>query len=261
MIKFVRDDFLSFVESDVMPRTSKARSGLEITADFVLRKTSRSLKAICDLCLGGFGEDAQILGRTVFELSVTLAFITKPLGMKELADISSEDLARLYILHDTEEQIRMQQRIEGIQSQNKCKDWNFNLTHENSAKRDHARIHKDYLLLRDKLCNYLEKNNIKHSRERNWNYMSLGETAQFIGEPIECQYYYVYWVVSNLVHPSTIGSASYYKETLGEIERGLILGFDFFWRVLTMTNHIFKLNLDERIDHYGSKFAELAKLD
>jgi hypothetical protein len=261
MIKFVRDEILVFVELDVLPRTSKAHSALEISADFVLRKTSRSLKAICDLCLANFGEDAQILGRTIFELSLTLAFITKPLEMKELTEISSDDLARLYILHGNEEQIRMQQRIEGIQSQNKCKDWNFNLTHENSAKGDYVRIHKDLLLLRDKLCNYLEKNNIKHSRERNWNYMTLEETAQFIGEPVECQYYYVYWVVSNLVHPSTLGSSSYYKETPGEVERGLILGFNCFWRVLTMTNQIFKLNLDQQIDEFGSKFAQLAKLD
>lgn len=260
MIKFVRDEILGFVESEILPRTSNARSGLEISADFVLRKTSRSLKASCGLCLAGFGEDAQILGRTIFELSLTLAFITKPLEMK-LTDISSEDLARLYILHDTEEQIRMQQRIESIQSKNKCKDWDFNLTHENSAKRDHDTIHKDFLLLRDKLCNYFEKNNIKHSRERNWNYMSLEETAQFIGEPIECQYYYVYWLVSNLVHPSTLGSSSYYKEIPAEVERGLILGFNSFWRVLTMTNQIFRLNLDQEIDEFGSKFAQLAKLD
>jgi len=261
MIKFVRDEILGFVESGVLPRTSKACSGLEISADFVLRKTSRSLKAICDLCLAGFGEDAQILGRTIFELSLTLAFITKPLEMRELKDISSEDLARLYILHGNEEQRRMQQRIEGIKSQNKCKDWDFNLTHESSAKGDHARIQKDFLLLRDKLRMYLEKNNIKHSREQNWNYMTLNETAQFIGEPIECQYYYVYWMVSNLVHPSTLGSSSYYKETPGEVERGLILGINCFWRVLTMTNQIFKLDLDRQIVEFGSKFAQLAKLE
>ena len=261
MIKFVRDEILGFVETDVLPRTSKPQSALQISTDFVLRKTLRSLKAICDLCLAGFGEDAQILGRTIFELNLTLAFITKPLEIKVPSDISNEDLARLYILHAHEEQIRMQQRTESIQNQDRCKDWNFNLSQDNSAKEDYARIHKDFLLLRDKLCCFLEKNNIKHSRERNWNYMSLEETAQFVGEPIECQYYYVYWMVSNLVHPSTLGSHSYYKETPGEVERGIILGFNCFWRVLTTTNQIFTLNLNQQIADFGSKFAQLAKLD
>ena len=261
MIKFVRDEVIGFVESDVLLRTSKPHSALEISADFVLRKTTRSLKAICDLCLAGYGEDAQILGRTTFELTLTLALITKPLETMELTDISSEDLARIYILHGTEEQIRMQRRIEDIKNQNKCKDWNFNLTQGNSAKSDYDRFHKEYLLLRDKLCNYLEKNNIKHSRERNWNYMSLEETAQFVGEPNECHYYYVYWAVSNLVHPSPLGSFSYYRETPDDVERGIILGLDCFWRVLTMTNQVFKLNLDRQIDEYGSKFAQLTKLD
>jgi hypothetical protein len=227
-----------------------------------LRKTTRSLKAICELCLAGYGEDAQILGRTVFELALTLAFITKPYQANEQTDISNEELAKLYVLHDSEEQIRMQQRISQIQYQNKCKEWNFKLQHNNSAEAQHKIHFKDYLILRDKLCNYLEKNNIKHTRQRNWNYMSLEETANVVGEPYECNYYFVYWLLSNLVHPSTLSSASYYRiNTPMEIEMGIILGLECFWRVLTMTNEIFNLSFDSKIDEYGNNLINLAKLN
>ena len=64
MIKFVRDEVIRFVDLEVLPRTSKPYNALQIIADFILRKTTKSLKAICELSLAGYGEDAQILGRT-----------------------------------------------------------------------------------------------------------------------------------------------------------------------------------------------------
>ena len=154
MIKFVRDEVLGFVDLEVLPRTLKPHNALQITADFILRKTTRSLKAICELCLSGYGEDAQILGRTIFELSLTLAFITKPSQTNGQADISSEELAELYVLHGSEEQVRMQQRISKIQKLDKCKEWNVDLSHENAAEADYKKIIKDYLALRGKLINY-----------------------------------------------------------------------------------------------------------
>jgi len=47
-------------------------------SDFFLRKSTKTLDAICVLCEAGFPEDALVLGRTIFELSLHLKWIALP---------------------------------------------------------------------------------------------------------------------------------------------------------------------------------------
>lgn len=86
ILKFIKEDFIYFVEDKIVPKVYLVEGdALKITADFILRKSTKTLKAVCELCLKGYGEDAQVLGRTILENFLTLAFICKS-NSKETMD-------------------------------------------------------------------------------------------------------------------------------------------------------------------------------
>src|SRR6266849_3701706 len=86
LLRFIKDDFIHFVEHKIMPKEHPLETdALKIVADFILKKSTKTLKAICDLCSKGYGEDAQMLGRAIFENALNLAFICKP-DSKEMRD-------------------------------------------------------------------------------------------------------------------------------------------------------------------------------
>jgi Family of unknown function (DUF5677) len=54
-------------------------------SDFFLRKGTKTLDAICVLCETDFGDDALVLGRTLFELVVYLKWIALPDSIEQRA--------------------------------------------------------------------------------------------------------------------------------------------------------------------------------
>jgi len=56
LIGFIRGDFINFVERKIMPQLEPEREALKITADFMLKKSTETLKANCDLFSKGYGK-------------------------------------------------------------------------------------------------------------------------------------------------------------------------------------------------------------
>ena len=91
LLRLIRDDLIHFVENKIMPRLEPKRDALKITADFILKKSTKTLKAVCELSSKGYGEDAQVLGRTIFENALNLAFISNS-DSKEMRDCLSTSI-------------------------------------------------------------------------------------------------------------------------------------------------------------------------
>jgi hypothetical protein len=85
-----------------------------------------------------------------------------------------------------------------------------------------------------------------------------------VGEPYECYYHLVYWSLSKLVHPSTLGSFSYYgvshpPDESGETGRALQISFDCYWRIVFMVDKIFELGFEEEINRLARAVCELVE--
>lgn len=78
-LSFIRDHYIdAVIGKEIFPIvTSISLTGnpIAIVCDFFLRKAIKSLDAVCLLCEMGFAEDALVLGRTIFELSLYLQII------------------------------------------------------------------------------------------------------------------------------------------------------------------------------------------
>ena len=262
LLRFIKDNFIHFAENKIMPKVHPVKGdALKITADFILKKSTKTLKAICDLCSKGYGEDAQVLGRTIFENALTLAFIYKP-DSKEMRDC----LASLYILHGAKEQQNKQNGIEDLKKNGKCKEWIEDLEKGKSSL-DKQELDKEEGLMKKaleewnnynkKAEEYLRKLGKKPSDKRSWSLISLKDMSEIVGEPYECYYHLVYWSLSKLVHSSILGSFSYYgvshpSDEFGETGNALQISFDYYRRIVFMVDKIFELGFEEEINQVGT---------
>ena len=83
---------------------------------------------------------------------------------------------------------------------------------------------------------------------------------EILGEPYECYYHFIYWSLSKLVHPSTLGNSSYHgvshpSDGFGETGRALQISFDCYWRIIFMVDKIFELGFEEEINNRLARVA------
>jgi hypothetical protein len=78
-LSVIRDHYLDTVISkEIHPQVTSISyedNPLAIVSDFFSRKATKTFDAMCVLSETGFSEDAQVLGRTIFELCVHLLTI------------------------------------------------------------------------------------------------------------------------------------------------------------------------------------------
>lgn len=264
IVTFIKNDFVPFIEGQVMTKMhSYEGDALKITSDYLLKKSTKSLKAICELCTMDYGEDALVLGRTVFENSLTLAFIYKPESV-ELKDC----FANLFILHYLSDQDKIKKDLEELKKKGKCREWIDKLENGESLQELVTANHEKDKTLRKR--NHFVKKAQKYISERiqielrkdTWNLLSIKNTALLVGEPYECYYHFVYWSLSKHVHPSVLGSYSYYgkstqQDEFGECGRSLIISFDCYWRIVYTVNKIYDLGLENKIKEYEGTYVKL----
>jgi Family of unknown function (DUF5677) len=166
-----------------------------VISEYFLYKATKTLDAICLLCDGRFAQDAMILGRTILELCIHLWSVAA-------ADTAEQRQQRAEsLIYDGERQrVEMFTRLKKLKEQGKCLLWIDDLEAQHAA---------------------FETVNMPPTFARP---KSLKDTATQIGGEIECWYHIIYWSVSNLIHPSSIGSHSYIGafDQEEEIARALI---------------------------------------
>lgn len=268
MINFIQNDVISFVNRHILPVTSKPNNPLQIVCEFTLEKCTKSIKAVCELCAKDYGEDALIIARSIYEHSLTLAYICKPDSSLDLAKIiSSDELARMYILHGLKDQLSKQKQISRLNQEGKCKDWEIDIQ-DYRDKKQVTEDNKWVLKSIEDLDKLLPKSNkfieallkIKPNG-KSWNSLSLKNTAAIVGEPYDCDYHFIYWSVSQLVHSSTL-SGLYYAERPDSPDassNAVLFGYNYYSKLLHNTNNIFTLGQEKNIQDFEDKFVAIHK--
>ncbi|MCI0735387.1 MAG: DUF5677 domain-containing protein [Beijerinckiaceae bacterium] len=183
-LAFIRDHYGDGVlGKEIFPEVTSiehTNNPLAKVSDFFLRKATKTLDAICVLCEAGFPEDALVLGRTIFELSLHLKWIALP-DLIEQQRLRAES----FIYDGDRQRVEKLNGLGKLKQQGKCIWW---ITQIEDTKPDLQTIPKP-------------KNFIPLKK--------LKDMATDLGDPWECWYLYTYGSVSKLVHPSGSGSHTY----------------------------------------------------
>jgi len=144
---------------------------------------------MCTLCEADFGEDALVLGRTIFELSVHLRTIASPECVEQ-----RRLKAECFIYDGDRQRVGKLKEMAELKQQGKCLSWITPIEAANPVA-ETIPIPKDFV--RPK---------------------SLKDMATELGGEWECWYHFLYWSVSHLTHPSGLGSHTYIQDSDQEAE-------------------------------------------
>lgn len=209
---FIRDHYIdAVIRKEIFPVVTSfphTDNPIAIVCDFFLHKATKSLDAICTLCEAGFAEDALVLGRTMFELSLHLQTIASASSIEQ-----RQHKARCFIYDGERERVAKLKRLAELKKQGKCLWWIKDIEASNPVF-ETLTMPKDFV-----------------RPKKIWEMASeLGKTES--GREWECWYFFVYWSLSNLTHPSGIGSHTYLQDCDQEEEA---------WRAITfaLTMHYY----------------------
>ena len=172
-----------------------------------------------------------------------------------MSQFDRRGLARLYIQHGEKQRKKKQKEIEELKEKDKCRQWIEDVEKGKSFS-DNQESDEEYLKA------YLRKLCKKPTNKRSWSLISLKGMSEIVGEPYECYYHFVYWSLSNLTHPSTLGGYSYYdvsypSDEFGETGKALQISFDCYCNILSMVDKIFELRFEEEINQFARRYINL----
>ena len=176
-LSIIRDQYLfGVIDKEIFPSvtgTDQINNPIGIVCDFFLRKATTTLDAICILCEAGLGEDALVLGRTIFELSLHLQAIASPASVEQ-----RRHKAECFIYDGDRQRIAKLQEMVELKKRGKCLLWIAEIE-ANKPFAETIPVPKDF---------------VRPKR--------LKDMATELGGEWESWYYFLYWSVSHLAHPS-----------------------------------------------------------
>jgi Family of unknown function (DUF5677) len=186
-LQLVRDRYIdAMIGQKVFPAVTSIppeSNPLAIVSSFFLQKATKTIDAVCILLETGFVEDAQILGRTIFELAVHLNWIAKP---------ETEDERRIratnFIYEGERRRGEKLEELDRLKASGKCVSWIENLGAIGSLEQS-TEIPSGF-------CRPPKLKEMVTELEGEW----------------ESWYYILYFSISTLVHPMAIGSHTYFPE-------------------------------------------------
>jgi hypothetical protein len=203
---------------------------------FLFAKSHKTFWAIDILAQRGFGQDAAILTRSLFELLVTTKYLTKE--EKSVDRYSHYDcILRKRLIDKYKEDI---------------KNGKISLSAEVQAllndKEKMAEVEKSYQIAEP----YFKENRRKDA----WSGKTIKEMAEEVG--LYHEYNYFYWLLSHQVHSNSMSMRDYINFSGGEIEcesgpserfvkEVLRYSFLFFLDVLEVVNQTFQLGFKDQI--------------
>jgi Family of unknown function (DUF5677) len=192
-LSLIRDHYINgVIDKQILPEVTKRAEtnvALATVSDFFFHKATKTLDAICVLCGYGFAEDALILGRTIFELSLHLKTIALPDAIEQ-----RQLRAESFIYDGDRQRVTKLKELETLKQQGKCL---WLITQIEAQNPDHQTIPKPQ--------NFVPVGNLR-------------DMATALGDPWECWYHFLYSSLSKLVHPSGSGSYTYIQNVDQEQE-------------------------------------------
>jgi hypothetical protein len=172
------------IDKEIFPRVTdieQTNNPIAKVSDFFLRKTTKTLDAMCVLCEAGFAEDALVLGRTIFELAVHLRTIASPDSVEQ-----RRLKAECFIYDGDRQRVAKLNELAKLKEEGKCLSW---ITKIDAPNPTTIHIPQDFV------------------RPKN-----LKEMATDLGGEWACWYHFLYWSLSTLTHPSGLGSHTYIRD-------------------------------------------------
>jgi len=163
-------------------------------SDFFLRKSTKTLDAICVLCEAGFPEDALVLGRTIFELSLHLKWIALPDSVEQ-----RRLRAESFIYDGDRQRVERLKGLQKLKQQGKCIWWIEQIESENPNLQTISKPN-DFIPIK-----------------------KLEVMATELGDPWEWLYHFTYKDISKLVQGS--GSHTYFHDVDQDEEASQALSF------------------------------------
>lgn len=216
-------------------------------AAFTLGKAFKTHEAILLLCKNGFGEDAFMLSRTLFELMVMTLYI--------LADETEDRLMR-YVEHDW---VTRKQMFDYIATKDELlKTLNEKIDSDATEPEVLATIEAEYQRVMDKY----------HYDIKGWSDKSIKGMAEDVGRGDA--YKTVYKLQSIMDHTSSRSMNEYMQhDQAGTIinvgpnpdlvETALVIAFDFFGMTFEKVSAQLKWETDTELDNLGQKFSNILK--
>lgn len=197
LIEFVEKKYIgNFIRGCLIPASTGDSMPLmaNLSRNFLQSSTS-ALSAICVLGKLEFGDEPLILARTIFEYSVHHAYI----------HAGGDARAKAFVDKGYEEQKRRRNELSELKNQGKC----------------HGMVEAIYAAISQESFPDVKED---------WEALpSLQNMAKELGEPYECDWYFIYWSLSKAAHPNDINTIP--RNPADDAKRALLLGFNYHYRI------------------------------
>jgi len=219
LIDFVEQEYIdNFIQGCLIPAPTDNSMPLmaSLSRNFLQSSTS-ALRAICVLGKLEFGDEPLILARTIFEYSVHLAYI----------NAGGDARAKAFVGKGYEEQKRRRSELSEFKNQGKC--------HEVVEAIDAAISQENF-----------------PDVTKDWEALpSLQNMAKELGEPYECDWYFIYWSLSKAAHPNDINTIP--RNPADDAKRALLIGFNYHYRIAQKVCE----NLEHELNAKAQEFLRL----
>jgi Family of unknown function (DUF5677) len=199
-LSIIRDHYIRrVIVSEILPRVTSipdTNNAPAIVSKFFLRKATKTLDALCHLCEAGFAEDALVLGRTIYELGVHLRTITAPVTPEQ-----RRHSAECFIYDSERQREKKLIEMKRLKQEGRCLPWINDFEAQCPSPVQPVPMPQ----------------NFKRPGK-------LKDIATGLGGEWECWYHFIYWSLSQLVHPSGLGSHTYlqYFDQEAEASRAIV---------------------------------------
>ena len=222
--------------------TSVERNLYKILVLYFFGKSSKTFRSIHLLCKHRFSEDAGILTRSLFDLVVTLLYISR----------ASDERALLY----AEYGIILKKRLHETLAKEPEDPWRQKILASKSSEA-RAKDRAEY-----------ERVKNKYTNKYKWSGLSIKDMAKEVG--LNWHYDFVYYQLSELAHTGPNGvtnfmhfdeqnGLSFKNSSMEDIERVWTTTSIYFLFVLDEVNDVFKLRLEEEIKKISMDLKALKK--
>ncbi|QQG43977.1 MAG: hypothetical protein HYW86_03890 [Candidatus Roizmanbacteria bacterium] len=249
LINFYNDELKYVLE---VKYQSKEHVDIDKIVFLTLSKITKSCRAITILSQG-YGEDAAIIARSIFEGLVTLAYILKE---------DSTNRAILFKEYDTLDYYnRLKGLYEGISKPDIKK------AYEKVLEKCDIKIIEKIKKSREDIIKELKIKKVKGIKEYNWSFSTMRHLALETGY----LYYYkqIYWQVSKISHSLYSSLEDFAEHKTNQmiyndspsdnwVNESIFLSADLYLQLLKLINNYVDLNLNKRLEDFSKEFNNIA---
>lgn len=236
-LKLLVDDYLEREIRNIGPK--------DALVAFTLAKSYKTHSAIMTLCEGGYGEDASILNRTIFELLITLLYILKdPTDERAYRYYAFDWILREKMFNYAEQKPELLLQLE--QRALKPKEGDVSIS---EVKKMAKQVQDKY-----------------RYKGYNWSDKSLGEMAEEVNR--SGQYKTMYRLSSQHTHSHARVMNDYVKQTEDGftnfagisdswVEEDLVMAFDFFSSIFAAASDRYGWKAEKELKPLFDKFLKI----